>query len=41
VWSRTNASTAPVTSINMGDVCDVQRRRRDALLENYQALAFP
>lgn len=41
VWSRTNAATTPVSSIQEGDVLDVQRRRRDALIEGYQALAFP
>lgn len=34
VWSRTYATFAPVTKISVGDVLDVQRRRRDALTEN-------
>jgi len=41
VWSRLHASTSPVNSINMGDVLDVQRRRRDALIEAYQSVAVP
>jgi len=41
VWSRTNSSTLPVNSIQMGDVLDTQRRRRDALIEAVQALSFP
>lgn len=41
VWSRTNASTQPVTSIQMGDVLDVQRRRRDQTVENYTSVTFP
>lgn len=41
VWSRTSGTTAPVTSIQMGDVLDVQRRRRDSLIETYQSVAFP
>jgi hypothetical protein len=41
VWSRNGASTAPVNSIQMGDVFDVQRRRRDALLEAYTTSTYP
>lgn len=41
VWSRTNASTAPVTSLTVGDVADVQRRRRDSLVESYSSLTMP
>lgn len=42
VWSRKGAgSTSPVNSLQMGNVFDVQRRRRDSLIENYTALAFP
>lgn len=41
VWSRKNNSAANVTSVQAGDVMDVQRRRRDALVESYSSLAFP
>jgi len=41
VWSRKNLSTLPVNQIQMGDVLDVQRRRRDQLIETYQSLAMP
>jgi hypothetical protein len=41
VWSRSGNSTANVSSIQMGDVVDVQRRRRDTLVEGYQTLTYP
>lgn len=41
VWSRVSASTLPVNSIQMGDVPDTQRRRRDSLIESYTALSYP
>jgi len=41
VWSRASSAAIPVTSIRGGDVLDVQRRRRDALTENYQSVAYP
>jgi len=41
VWSRTQAGTHPVTSLQAGDVLDVQRRRRDSLIETYTSLSFP
>lgn len=41
VWSRTNNSTQPVNSIQMGDVIDTQRRRRDKLPEAYLSTSFP
>jgi hypothetical protein len=41
VWSRTTDSTQPVITINMGDVLDVQRRRRDSLIESYNSVAWP
>lgn len=41
VWSRVGASTTPVNNLLMGDVTDVQRRRRDQLVESYQSLAWP
>jgi len=41
VWSRKLATTLGVTRIQMGDVLDTQRRRRDSLIENYQEQAWP
>lgn len=41
VWSRTGSAFHGVTSIRQGDVLDVQRRRRDALVESYQELPYP
>lgn len=41
VWSRTNASTLPVTSIQAGNVLDTQRRRRDAVPETRASVSFP
>jgi len=41
VWSRSRAGFADVNSIQMGNVVDTQRRRRDTLTESYQALAYP
>lgn len=41
VWSRTGAKTANVGRIQVGDILDTQRRRRDALPESYQAVSFP
>ena len=41
VWSRTTANFHDVNSLQLGNVLDVQRRRRDALLENYTATTFP
>jgi hypothetical protein len=41
VWSRKLLDLFPVTSIQMGDVLDVQRRRRDQLIESYTTLAYP
>jgi hypothetical protein len=41
VWSRTLATVLGVTRIQIGDVLDVQRRRRDSQVENYTELAFP
>lgn len=39
VWSRVNSSTRLVLSIRVGDIADVQRRRRDSIPENYKS--FP
>ena len=41
VWSRTGNSLAVVNNLQMGDVVDIQRRRRDVLVEGYQSLAYP
>lgn len=41
VWSRTNNSTQWVNSIQMGDVIDTQRRRRDSLPEAYLSTSYP
>jgi hypothetical protein len=41
VWSRKNVGTQPVNAIQMGDVLDTQRRRRDQLIETYQGLSIP
>lgn len=41
VWSRLNAATTPVNQIQIGDILDVQRRRRDQLIETYQTVSFP
>jgi hypothetical protein len=41
VWSRQLQQTNPVNQLQMGDVIDVQRRRRDNILESYSSLTFP
>lgn len=41
VWSRKNNTSNMVVSTQMGDVPDVQRRRRDTLIEAYQSQVFP
>lgn len=41
VWSRTTFGTFSVTKILMGDVVDVQRRRRDQAPEAYQERSYP
>jgi hypothetical protein len=41
VWSRTTPELYTVTSIQAGDVLDVQRRRRDQTIESYQSLTYP
>lgn len=41
VWSRKNLDLYPVTSLQMGDVTDVQRRRRDQLVEGYSNTTYP
>lgn len=41
VWSRKNLELYPVIALQMGDVLDVQRRRRDTLVEGYSNLTYP
>jgi len=41
VFSRTKDLVTPVTQIRVGDVPDVQRRRRDALAEDYSSVTYP
>ena len=41
VWSRTGSAFHAVNEIRQGDVADTQRRRRDALAENYNVVAYP
>jgi hypothetical protein len=41
VWSRTGSSFANVNQLQVGDVVDTQRRRRDTLIEGYGSIAFP
>lgn len=41
VWSRTRQLLTPITAIQVGDITDVQRRRRDILVENYTAVSYP
>jgi hypothetical protein len=41
VWSRLQSAIHGVTSLQHGNVADVQRRRRDALVENYTTTTYP
>lgn len=41
VWSRKLLQTNNVTAIQVGDVLDVQRRRRDSLIEAVQTTSYP
>lgn len=41
VASGHNGEIEPITSVRVGDVLDVQRRRKDALRENYAVANFP
>lgn len=41
VWSRKTLALSPVISLQMGDVLDVQRRRRDTLVEAYTSTTWP
>ena len=41
VWSRKDLELYVVNSIQLGDILDTQRRRRDNLVENYTVNAYP
>lgn len=41
VWSRLNQSTIPVNAIQLGNVLDTQRRRRDSVPETRSSVTFP
>lgn len=41
VWSRLGNSIALVNRILIGDIPDVQRRRRDVVVENYKSVNYP
>jgi len=41
VWSRKLTDITLVNTIQVGNVLDVQRRRRDALLEGYVSVSYP
>ena len=41
VWSRASSALRAVNSIQMGDILDVQRRRRDTLTEVITATSWP
>jgi len=41
VWSRKNADLYVVNSIQVGDILDTQRRRRDQVIENYTVQSYP
>lgn len=41
VWSRKQVGLFAVNQLQAGDVLDTQRRRRDTLIETYQAATFP
>jgi len=41
VWSRKTANFHDVNSLQVGNVLDSQRRRRDALIEAYTTVSYP
>ena len=41
VWSRKTANFHDVNELQIGNVVDTQRRRRDALIESYTSTVFP
>lgn len=41
VWSRSTLGKFSVTKILMGDIVDVQRRRRDSVAESYKEASYP
>jgi hypothetical protein len=40
VWSRVGSQLNEVNALQVGDVLDTQRRRRDTLVETYQQTLF-
>ena len=40
VVSQTTGASTPITSVRVGDILDIQRRRRDSLTENYGEAAI-
>ena len=40
VWSRKNGALYPVNQLQMGDVLDTQRRRRDTTIETFSTVAY-
>lgn len=40
VWSRTRQELLPVHKLSIGDVADVQRRRRDKLVESITSVSY-
>lgn len=41
VWSREKQLLTAVNQMQMGNILDVQRRRRDVLLETYSSIVYP
>ena len=41
VWSRKTANFHNVNALQVGNVIDTQRRRRDTLIESYASVSFP
>lgn len=41
VWSRKNSDLYVVNQLQMGDIVDTQRRRRDQTVETYSSLVYP
>lgn len=40
VWSRVSSALNPVLQLQVGNVLDVQRRRRDTLIESYSSIVY-
>jgi hypothetical protein len=41
VWSRQYAQFRDISSLQVGNVLDTQRRRRDTLIEAYSSTSYP